>query len=94
MYMAVLAKSSGIVIRILIDRTFGTHIHAFYGDSEMVIGLNPTRIIQGDVPRWVRQWVLEWVAYHQDEFLAAWNLDMSSVTPIARQAAGHLSFAD
>jgi hypothetical protein len=32
--MPVLAKSCGIVIRLLIDRTLGTPFHAFYGDSE------------------------------------------------------------
>ena len=94
MIMPVLAKSSGIVIRMLIDRTFGTHVHALYGDAEMVIGLNPTRVIQGEVPRWVQEWALEWVAHHQGEFLSSRNLDLSSATPIARQAADHLSFAE
>jgi hypothetical protein len=90
--MPVLAKSCGIVIRMLIDRTFGTHFHAFYGDSELVIGLNPMRVIQGDVPPWVQEWALEWVNYHQSEFLSAWNLDLNLATPISRQAAKHLAF--
>ncbi len=92
--MPVLAKSCGIVIRMLIDRTFGTHLHAFYGNSEVVIGLNPTRIIQGDVPPWVREWVLEWVELHQREVVSTWKLDLRLATPISRQAAGHLTFAD
>ncbi len=69
--MPVLAKCDGIVIRMLIDRTFGTHIHAFYGDSELVIGLNPVHVIQGEVPPWVREWTLDWVKLHQREVLAA-----------------------
>ncbi len=63
--MPVLAKLNGIVIRMLIDRTFGTHFHAFYGESELVIGLNPTRVIQGEAPPWVRQCALDWVGRHQ-----------------------------
>lgn len=63
--MPVLAKSDGVVIRVLVDRTFGTHYHAFYGETELVIGLNPTRVIQGDGPDWVRDWALEWVSSHQ-----------------------------
>jgi hypothetical protein len=68
--MPVLAKSCGIVIRMLIDRTFGTHLHAFYGDSELVMALNPVRAIQGDVPLWVRSWALDWARLHEDELLA------------------------
>jgi hypothetical protein len=63
--MPVLAKFGGIVIRMLIDRTFGTHFHAFYGDCELVIALNPLRVIQGDSPAWVKEWALEWVKYHE-----------------------------
>ena len=51
--MPVLSKFNGIVIRMLLDRTFGMRLHAFYGDTELVIGLNPPRVIQGDVPAWV-----------------------------------------
>ena len=57
--MPVLAKSYGIVMRMLIDQTFGTHFHAFFGDSELVIGLNPLRVIQGEAPPWVREWALD-----------------------------------
>ena len=91
--MPVLAKSRGIVIRMLIDRTFGRHFHAIYGDSELVIGLDPMRVIQGDVPVWVQAWALEWVKAHQSEFLPASKLDVNLATPFSRQAAGHLAFA-
>ncbi len=63
--MPVLAKFGGIVIRLLIDRTFGTHFHAFYGDCELVIGVNPLRVIQGEAPFWVQDWALEWVEHYQ-----------------------------
>ena len=92
--MPVLAKFYGIVMRILIDRTFGTHVHAFFGDSELVIGLNPLRVIQGDVPAWVRDWAVNWVKRHQQELLSAWKIDLRLDMPISRQAAGHLAFAN
>ncbi len=69
--MPVIARFAGIVVRLLIDRTFGTHVHAFYGDSELVIGLAPLRVIQGDAPLWVRDWVLWWVEHHQHDLLAS-----------------------
>jgi Domain of unknown function (DUF4160) len=90
--MPVLAKAYGIVIRMLIDRSFGTHFHAFYGNTEVVIGLNPLRVIQGDGPSWVQEWALEWVKRHQSEFDSEWTFDLSLATPISRQAAGHLAF--
>jgi len=68
-YMPVIAKFCGIVLRLLIDRTFGMHVHVFYGDSELVIGLNPLRVIQGDAPSWVREWALEWLGRHQRKML-------------------------
>lgn len=92
--MPVLAHFGGIVMRMLIDRTFGTHFHAFYGDNELVIGLNPLRVIQGDAPGWVREWALNWVRQHQAEFLSGWHIDPTLAMPISRQAAGHLVFAD
>jgi len=65
--MPVLAKFCGIVIRVLFDPAFGTHFHAFYQDSELVIGLHPIRVIQGEAPPWVRQWALDWVKHYQSE---------------------------
>ncbi len=69
--MPVLAKFGGIVIRLMTDRTFGTHFHALYGDAELVIGVNPLRVIQGEAPPWVEDWALDWVSHHQDEFMSS-----------------------
>ena len=92
--MPVLAKFYGIVIRKLIDQTFGTHFHAFYGDSELVIGLNPLRVIQGEAPLWVREWALEWVRHYQSKLRSARTIDLNVATPISHQAAGPLVLAD
>src|SRR5487761_2109436 len=63
--MPVLAKFQGIVMRMLNHHTFGTHLHAIYGEAELVIGLNPVRIIQGEAPPWVSARALEWVRQHE-----------------------------
>jgi len=88
----VLATFSGIVIQMLIDRTYGTHFHAIYGESELVIGLNPLRVIQGEAPSWVAEWSLDWVKQHQSKLNSTWNLDLSLATPLSRQASAHLAF--
>jgi len=89
--MPVLAKYYGIVIRMLINQTFGTHFHVFFGDSELVIGLNPLRVIQGEVPRWVREWALDWVEHYQSDLRSARIFDHNVATPTSRQPAGLLT---
>lgn len=92
--MRVIAKFCGIVIRQMIDRTYGIHLHAIHEDSEMVIELNSLRVLQSDVPPWVHDWVLWWIRHHQEELLAARKIDLNLSTPISRQAAERLVFAD
>ena len=81
--MPVISKFYGIVIRMLFIRPFGAQFHAFYGDHELVIGVAPLRIIQGDAPLRVRTLVLEWAAQHQPELLEAWNRLRESRQPTA-----------
>lgn len=81
-------------MRKLIDQTFATHFHAFYGDSELVIGQKPLRVIQGEAPSWVREWALDWVGHYQSRSLSARTIDLNMATPIPCQAAGHLVLAD
>lgn len=71
--MPVLARFCGIVIRMLTDRTFGIHFHAFYRGTEMVVGLRPLRVIQSEAPAWVEACVLEWVHWHEQDFVPGWN---------------------
>ena len=71
--MPVISKFYGIVIRMLCARSLGARFHAIYENSELVVGLWPIEIIQGDAPRRVREMVLEWAAQHQQELLAAWH---------------------
>ena len=68
--MPVIARFCGIVIRLLCLRTLGTRLHAFHGDSEMVVDLASLRVIEGNVPERERRMVLEWARAHQSELLA------------------------
>jgi hypothetical protein len=71
--MPVISKFYGIVIRMLFIRPFAAHFHAIYDKWELVVGISPLRIIQGDAPTRVRRMVLEWAAQHQQELLEAWS---------------------
>ena len=81
-------------MRMLIDQPFGTHFHAFYGDSELVIGLNPLRVIQGEAAPWVRAWALDSVGRYQSRSRSARTIDLNMGTPISCQATRHLVLAD
>jgi hypothetical protein len=71
--MPVLSKFYGIVIRMLFTESFVAHFHAIYENCELVVGIAPLRIIQGDAPNRVRALVMEWAAQHQQELVQAWT---------------------
>jgi hypothetical protein len=80
--MPVLSKFYGIVIRILFANALTAQFHAIYQDSELVVGISPLRIIQGDAPRAVRQLVLQWAFDHQQELMQAWSRCQTGQRPL------------
>ena len=71
----------------LFVRPFTAHFHAIYQDTELVVGVSPIRIIQGDAPERVRDMVVEWATQHQGELLEAWSrlgaaLQPRSIAPL------------
>jgi len=79
--MPVIAKFCGIVIRMLFIRSMEARFHAFYGNNELVVGISPLRIIQGEAPGPVAALVLTWAAKHQHELLNAWKAIASARRP-------------
>jgi hypothetical protein len=81
--MPVLSKFYGIVIRMLIARPFTARFHAIYGNTELVVAIDPVRIVQGDAPGRMREMVIEWATQHQQELLEAWNRLNSAKPPMS-----------
>ncbi|MBI2929811.1 MAG: DUF4160 domain-containing protein [Verrucomicrobia bacterium] len=71
--MPVISKFCGIVICMLFSRPMAAHFHAIYGEAELVVGLWPLKVLQGDAPPSVRQMVLDWATQHQQELLSDWH---------------------
>jgi hypothetical protein len=71
--MPVLSKFYGIVIRMVFLPEFKAHFHAFYEQSELVVGVTPITVLQGDAPARVREMVIEWANKHQIDLMEAWN---------------------
>ena len=92
--MPVVAKFGKVIIRVLIHGTFGTHFHAFYGDSELVIALHPLRVVQGEAPPWVQQWALEWVKRHQNDWFSGRQTEAPPQVQISREAGDHIVLAE
>jgi hypothetical protein len=49
------------------------HFHARYGSREAVVGIEPIRVLRGDLPRRARSMVIEWAALHQQELTENWR---------------------
>ena len=80
--MPVLSKFYGIVIRMAFTRAFVAHFHAIYDGWELIVGIAPLRVIQGDAPGRVQDMVLEWAAAHHRELLDAWNRCSAALPPV------------
>jgi hypothetical protein len=83
--MPVISKFYGIVIRMLVVRQLAAHFHAFYENCELIVGIAPLRIIQGDAPGRVRALVIEWATQHQQELLEAWSRLSRALPPLPIQ---------
>jgi len=87
--MPVLARFCGIVIRMLMGPTIGMRLHAFHGDTEVVLGLNPVRVIQSDAPAWVVAEVLNWARGHEPEIRNSWCQPELAPMPLAAGSRAH-----
>jgi hypothetical protein len=57
------------------------HIHAYYGNESARIDLDLIEITDGSLTPKQAKLVLAWVAIHQDELLANWELVMNGELP-------------
>ena len=79
--MPVIAKFYGIVIRMLFHNTLPASFHALYEQWELVVGISPLRIIQGEAPARVCEMVMEWAREHQRELMENWECCQQAVAP-------------
>lgn len=55
------------------------HFHAIYAQHEAEIGIDPIRVLEGNLPRRVRSLVFEWAAMYQEELRINWELTRQRV---------------
>lgn len=74
--MPTLAMFYGIIIRMQSERGgkhHKPHIHGLYGEAEVVVALDG-EVLEGAFPSKQMKLLLAWMAIHEDELLANWNL--------------------
>ena len=80
--MPVLSKFYGIVIRMIFSGLFPARFHAIYDQCEVVVQIEPLKIVSGEAPQRVRRMVLEWAEQHEQELLDAWNRCAAAEKPL------------
>ena len=74
--MPALSMFYGIIVRMQSERGgkhHKPHIHALYGDYEIVIALDG-EILEGEFPIRQRKMLEGWMAIHEDELNANWRM--------------------
>ena len=74
--MPALSMFYGIIVRMQSEKGgkhHKPHIHAIYGDSEIVVALDG-EVLEGDFPNRQRKMLDAWMAIHEDELTANWNM--------------------
>ena len=79
--MPELSRFFGIVITMYARDHQPPHFHARYGDSEALIAIESSQVLQGGLPRRAQDMVDEWCGLHRPELQAAWNALRHGRTP-------------
>jgi hypothetical protein len=62
--MPEISRFYGIVIQMYADEHPPPHFHARYAGASMQVGINPIRVMEGQLARRAMSLVLEWAALH------------------------------
>lgn len=74
--MPALSMFFGIIVRMQSEKGGkhnSPHVHALYGDDEVVVGIDGA-VLEGNFPNKQMKLLLAWIAIHEDELKANWEL--------------------
>jgi hypothetical protein len=78
----VISQFYGILIRMFFNDHQPAHFHAVYAEYELLVGISPIIVLDGQAPNRVRSMVLEWTALHQLELLSNWERCRNAEAPM------------
>jgi hypothetical protein len=64
----------GIIITFNYDEHNPPHFHASYGEFEGIFLIKELRMSEGNLPKRVKNLILEWADEHREELITNWNL--------------------
>ena len=74
--MSELCRFAGMIIYLMFFDTKQhnkPHVHVYYGEYQAVIGIDG-ELLSGNLPRRQMRIIMGWLALHEEEAYAAWNL--------------------
>ncbi len=72
--MPEVSRFLGIIITFNYDEHNPPHFHARYGEYNGLFLIKELRMSEGNLPRKVKNLVLEWADEHRDELMQDWDL--------------------
>jgi hypothetical protein len=75
--MPVIAMFYGLIVRMYFrdnKQHHLPHIHVGYQDEEAIFSIPEGELLEGNLPPKKRKMVEAWIAIHDDELMADWNL--------------------
>ena len=72
--MPEVSRFLGIIITFNYDEHNPPHFHARYGEFNGLFLIKDLKMSEGDLPRKVKNLVLEWADEHREELMQDWNL--------------------
>ena len=82
--MPVISMFYGIIISLYYmdsKRHHRPHLHATYGENEVVLGIPEGDVLEGSMPRNKLKLVDAWIEIHRDELMADWELAANGQQP-------------
>ena len=77
----------GIVICMYYNDHSPAHFHAEYAEREATFTIDTLDVLEGELPRRPRAFVIEWASLHREELRANWDrarqgLPLNSIEPL------------
>lgn len=79
--MPEISRFLGIIIRMFYNEHNPPHFHAYYNEHQAEIDINTLQIIAGELPKRIRNLVIEWAIDHRDELMEDWDLMRNDEEP-------------
>ncbi len=83
--MPTLSMFYGIIVRMYFAPAehHPPHIHVYYQDDKASINILNFELMNGNLPSKQSKMIIAWMAIHQDELMANWNLCQNNQRPFS-----------